>query len=164
MKKKSAYSRIKKFILALLVVVLAFIVYVEIVNRNSKQMTYRQKVLKAVYPILMWFSGSTGKHKDRLSGSQAPHVPFYTLKAKLINGDSINFSDFKGKKVLIVNTASECGYTGQYKELQDLYEKSGIVIVGFPANDFKGQEPGSNEEIATFCKANFGVTFPLAEK
>jgi glutathione peroxidase len=164
MKKKTTYSRLKKVLVIFLVFVLAFVAYVEIVNRNSKQMTYRQKVLKAVYPLWMWFSRSTGKHKDKHSGNQLPPVSFYSLKAKLINGDTLDFAKLEGRKVLIVNTASECGYTGQYRELQHLYENSDLAIIGFPANDFKGQEPGSNQEIAAFCKANYGVTFHLAEK
>ncbi len=83
-----------------------------------------------------------------------------------ITGDTIHFANFKGKKILIVNTASKCGYTPQYTDLERLYElyKENLVIVGFPANDFKQQEPGSNEEINTFCKKNYGVTFPMAAK
>jgi glutathione peroxidase len=75
-------------------------------------------------------------------------------------------SNYKGRKMLIVNTASECGYTPQYKELQELYDKHGdkVVVLGFPANNFGGQEPGSNQEIATFCEKNYGVTFPVFEK
>ena len=83
-----------------------------------------------------------------------------------LNEATIDFSKYKGKKVLIVNTASECGYTPQYADLQKLYEahKSNLVIVGFPANNFGGQEPGSNTEIKGFCKKNYGVTFPMAGK
>ncbi|MBX2888529.1 MAG: glutathione peroxidase [Ferruginibacter sp.] len=83
-----------------------------------------------------------------------------------ITGDTIHFANFKGKKILIVNTASKCGYTPQYTDLERLYEsyKNNLVIVGFPANDFKQQEPGSNEEINAFCKKNYGVTFPMAAK
>ena len=84
-----------------------------------------------------------------------------------LEGDNFNFSDLKGKKVLVVNTASKCGLTPQYKELQSLFETykdNGFVIVGFPANDFMAQEPGSNEEIATFCEKNYGVTFPMMAK
>jgi glutathione peroxidase len=82
------------------------------------------------------------------------------------NGTTYDFSQLKGKKVLLVNTASNCGYTGQYDELQKLHEKfqNKLVILGFPANDFKEQETGSDEDIATFCKINFGVTFPLMKK
>jgi len=90
----------------------------------------------------------------------------YDFKVPGLDGSTIDFSKYKGKKVLIVNTASECGYTPQYADLQKLYEahKSNLVIVGFPANNFGGQEPGSNTEIKEFCKKNYGVTFPMAGK
>jgi glutathione peroxidase len=90
----------------------------------------------------------------------------YDFKVEALDGSTIDFSTFKGKKILIVNTASECGYTKQYEGLQKLYDtyKEKLVIVGFPANNFGGQEPGSNETIAAFCKKNFGVTFPMAAK
>jgi len=90
----------------------------------------------------------------------------YDFKVKGIDGTQIDFSKFKGKKILIVNTASECGYTPQYADLQKLHEQYGkkLVVLGFPANNFKGQEPGTNEEIDAFCKKNFGVTFALSEK
>jgi glutathione peroxidase len=90
----------------------------------------------------------------------------YDFKVKGLDGNTIDFADFKGKKILIVNTASQCGYTPQYEELEKLYEKykGKLVVIGFPANNFGQQEPGSNEDIATFCKKNFGVTFPMAEK
>lgn len=83
-----------------------------------------------------------------------------------LDGGEIAISDFKGKKILIVNTASECGYTSQYEQLQELHESMGdkLVIIGVPANDFGGQEPGTHAEIATFCQKNYGVTFPLTEK
>lgn len=90
----------------------------------------------------------------------------YDFKAPGLTGGTINFSDFKGKKILIVNTASKCGNTPQYADLEKLYEKykDKLVIVGFPANNFGAQEPGSNEEIGEFCKKNYGVSFPMAEK
>jgi glutathione peroxidase len=90
----------------------------------------------------------------------------YDFKVPGLDGSTIDFSKYKGKKVLIVNTASECGYTPQYADLQKLYEahKSNLVIVGFPANNFGGQEPGTNTEIKEFCKKNYGVTFPMAGK
>ncbi len=83
-----------------------------------------------------------------------------------IDGESKNLSDFKGKKMLFVNTASRCGFTPQYKELQELHEKHGeeLVIIGFPANNFLGQEPGSNDQIKAFCQKNYGVSFMLSEK
>jgi len=90
----------------------------------------------------------------------------YDFKVEGLDGNTIDFSSFKGKKILIVNTASQCGYTPQYEGLEKLYEqyKDKLVIVGFPANNFGAQEPGSNEEIKTFCKKNYGVSFPMAAK
>lgn len=90
----------------------------------------------------------------------------HSFKVKSIEGKTINFADFKGKKILIVNTASKCGYTPQYEALQKVYEqyKNKLVIVGFPANNFGGQEPGSDSEVQEFCKVRYGVTFPLASK
>jgi glutathione peroxidase len=90
----------------------------------------------------------------------------YDFKVTALDGGTIDFAKFKGKKILIVNTASECGFTPQYEGLEALYEKykDKLVIVGFPANNFGGQEPGTNDEIKTFCKKNYGVTFPMAEK
>lgn len=92
---------------------------------------------------------------------------FYDFKVKTIDGNEFDFAKLKGKKVLIVNTASKCGYTPQYEKLQKLYEQYGgekFVIVAFPSNDFLNQEPGTNEEIEQFCKKNYGVTFPIMEK
>jgi glutathione peroxidase len=90
----------------------------------------------------------------------------HDFKVPSLDGNTIDFSKFKGKKILVVNTASECGYTPQYADLQKLYDayKTKLVVVGFPANNFGGQEPGSNAEIKDFCKKNYGVTFPMAEK
>jgi glutathione peroxidase len=95
-----------------------------------------------------------------------PMTSIYDLSITLNNGQTKPLADFKGKKLLLVNTASNCGYTDQYKDLQQLYEqyKDDLVVIGFPANDFKEQEKGSDEEIATFCQVNYGVTFPLAKK
>ncbi len=89
-----------------------------------------------------------------------------SAKVKSIDGADVDFSQYKGKKVLIVNVASECGYTPQYEDLQKLSEayKDKLVILGFPANNFGGQEPGTNEEIKSFCRENYSVTFPLFEK
>lgn len=90
----------------------------------------------------------------------------YDFKVAALSGGEIDFAQFKGKKVLIVNTASKCGYTPQYEGLEKLYEryKNKLVIVGFPANNFLAQEPGANVEIAAFCKKNYGVSFPMAAK
>ncbi|RYE23417.1 MAG: glutathione peroxidase [Sphingobacteriales bacterium] len=90
----------------------------------------------------------------------------YDFKVASLSGGTIDFSAFKGKKILIVNTASKCGYTPQYEGLEKLYKehKDKLVIVGFPANNFMAQEPGSNETIAEFCQKNYGVSFPMASK
>jgi glutathione peroxidase len=92
---------------------------------------------------------------------------FYDFKTTTLDGKPFDFESLKGKRVLIVNTASECGYTPQYKQLQELYATYGgekFVIIGFPANNFGGQEPGSDAEIASFCEKNYGVTFPMMSK
>lgn len=90
----------------------------------------------------------------------------YDFKVPGLEGGTIDISQFKGKKIMIVNTASKCGNTPQYSELEQLYKKykEKLVIIGFPANNFGGQEPGSKEEISEFCKRNYGVTFPMADK
>lgn len=97
-----------------------------------------------------------------------PNMPtsIYGFKVTALNGSTIDFSAFKGKKILIVNTASKCVYTPQYEGLEALYKKykDRLVIVGFPANNFFHQAPGTSEEIAAFCKKNYGVSFPMAEK
>jgi glutathione peroxidase len=90
----------------------------------------------------------------------------YEFKMNSIDGKLIDFSQYKGKTLLIVNTASKCGYTPQYAELEKLHEQFGnkVIILGFPANNFGGQEPGTNADIASFCKANYGVNFQMFEK
>lgn len=92
---------------------------------------------------------------------------FYDFTVNDIDGKSFSLSQLKGKKVMVVNTASECGFTPQYKDLEALYEKykdKNFVIIGFPANNFGGQEPGANDEIKSFCSKNYGVTFPMMAK
>lgn len=91
---------------------------------------------------------------------------FYRFKAKTLDGGEFDFSTLKGKKVMIVNTASKCGFTPQYKELEEVYEqyKGDLVIIGFPANNFANQEPGTASEIRKFCSENYGVTFPMMAK
>ena len=92
---------------------------------------------------------------------------FFDLNIKNINKEIINFSDFKGKTILLVNVASNCGFTKQYDGLQTLYEKykeKNFIVIGIPSNQFGGQEPGSNNEIKDFCETNFNITFPLTDK
>ncbi len=99
-------------------------------------------------------------------GHAAPPRSIYDFKVAGLLGDTIDFSQFRGKKILIVNTASHCGFTPQYEGLEKLYKthKDKLVIVGFPANNFASQEPGTNQEISEFCTRNYGVSFPMAAK
>jgi glutathione peroxidase len=100
-------------------------------------------------------------------GTMHAQTNFYDFIVKDITGEDYPLSQLKGKKVLVVNTASKCGFTPQYEGLEELYKKYGsdnFVIIGFPANNFAKQEPGTNEEIAAFCKKNYGVTFPMMSK
>ncbi len=97
----------------------------------------------------------------------APPSDFFALQATDIDGKSVPLSKYRGKTVLVVNTASQCGFTSQYEGLQDLYtryQERGLVVMGFPANDFGGQEPGDNAQIKKFCESQFKVTFPLFSK
>jgi len=96
----------------------------------------------------------------------ATFISIYEFKVTGLDGKAINLSKYKGKKILIVNTASKCGNTPQYETLEKLYEghKDKLVIIGFPANNFHEQEPGTNSEIQEFCKKNYGVSFPMSEK
>lgn len=130
-------------------------------------LSLRQKVLKIVYLLFV-------RSKQKLTKQQAihneklitPSVPFHSLSVLLGNGKELPFEKLRGKKVLLVNTASNCGYTPQYTELQKLYQhsKEDLEIIAFPANDFKEQEKGSDDDIAAFCSRNYGVSFPIAKK
>lgn len=96
-----------------------------------------------------------------------PAMSFFDLSATDINGQLVKLDQYRGKRIMVVNTASECGYTPQYAQLQELYtayKDKGFVIIGFPSNDFGGQEPGTEKEIAAFCQKNFGVEFPMMAK
>ena len=102
-----------------------------------------------------------------MSGLKSQETNFYSFKVKDIDGNEISLSEFKGKKVLVVNVASKCGFTSQYEDLQRLYEEYGgnnFTIIGFPANNFLNQEPGTNEDIKQFCTLNYGVSFPMMAK
>ena len=120
-----------------------------------------KKIFLAALPLLLF--------SFVIPSSTAPTMKaasIYQFKVPGLLGGTIDFSKFKGKKILVVNTASKCGNTPQYDDLESLYKqyKDQLVIVGFPANNFGGQEPGTNDEIAAFCKKNYGVTFPMAAK
>ncbi len=106
------------------------------------------------------------KQKARPAETPIASQSFHDFKMKAIDGTEIDFKQYKGKKVLLVNTASKCGFTPQYAELEELQKKYGdkVVILGFPANNFGGQEPGTNGEIQEFCKKNYGVSFQMFEK
>jgi glutathione peroxidase len=109
--------------------------------------------------MLSWING-------KFSGAKAIQGSIYDFKMKSLSGKEIDFGQFRGKKLLIVNTASRCSYTGQLEDLQKLHEQYAdrVTVLGFPANDFLWQEPGSNHDIAEFCSINYGVSFQLFEK
>ena len=104
--------------------------------------------------------------KDTISATNQEKPSFYDLKAVSLDGETIDMSKYKGKKIIVLNVASKCGYTPQYADWQKFYEsnKDQVEVLGFPCNQFLGQEPGSSDEIATFCQKNYGVTFPMFDK
>jgi glutathione peroxidase len=154
---------IRKLIIAFLVILMVALLL------KRKDMTWRQSLLKTFYPVIMLpgklFGGSS---KGVINKKQMqPTSSFYELQVTLNNGTTLSLETLKGKKLMLVNTASDCGYTGQYAELETLYKlykDKGLVIIGFPANDFKQQEQRDDAAIAEFCKVNYGVTFLLAKK
>ncbi|KMQ67325.1 glutathione peroxidase [Chryseobacterium sp. FH2] len=128
--------------------------------------------MKKVFLLMLSFVAflqSCMNQKSEVSKAKTDELmgkTIYDFKVESLDGKEINFADFKGKKILIVNTASECGFTPQYADLEKVAEeyKDKVVVVGFPANNFGGQEPATNTEIGAFCQKNYGVTFPLAAK
>ncbi|MFH7019114.1 glutathione peroxidase [Flavobacterium sp. FlaQc-47] len=109
----------------------------------------------------------TSKNKLSKTDKVMAKENIYQFKVQDLSGDTFDFASLKGKKVMIVNTASKCGLTPQYKDLEATYKEykdKGFVIIGFPANNFASQEPGTNKEIETFCQQNYGVTFPMMDK
>ena len=131
-----------------------------------------RKIVSLVTSVSFFFSCQNQAQKKQTATATPTTTPMaketiYQFKVEDLSGDSFDFSTLKGKKILVVNTASECGLTPQYEQLQAIYEKykdKNFVIVGFPANNFGAQEPGSNQQIATFCQKNYGVTFPMMAK
>jgi glutathione peroxidase len=167
MQSKNKKNWVKWMAVLLLLVLLSCSLNIFKTTKNSNSMTTRQKILKAAYPAMMWFTKVTGVNSKSITnkGVTSPES-FYNLPATLIDDSAINLNQYKGKKILLVNTASDCGYTGQYEQLEKLYQqhREKLVILGFPANDFKGQEKGTDLAIASFCKLNYGVSFPLFKK
>jgi glutathione peroxidase len=159
---------LRKTIIFFLSAGIIFFLYVAIINWDTMDMSGRQKIMKAIYPAITSVGRWLGKNADVIENGNhiKPPVPIYGITIETNDGKSQPMSDFKGKKIMIVNTASDCGYTAQYDGLQALHEKLGdkLVIIGFPANDFKEQEKGTDEEIGAFCRKNYGVSFLLAKK
>ncbi|WP_310557906.1 glutathione peroxidase [Flavobacterium sp.] len=125
-----------------------------------------KKILIIVCGVFLFWS-CQGQNKPAKTKMTMSKQTIYQFKVEDLSGKTFDFASLKGKKIMIVNTASKCGLTPQYKELEALYKEyssKGFVIVGFPANNFAGQEPGTNKEIATFCQLNYGVTFPMMDK
>lgn len=127
--------------------------------------------MQKYYVFILLFSmlscKNVAQNTTNMDSKTTPTASLHDFTVTDLYGDTFNMADLKGKKVMVVNTASKCGLTPQYKDLQALYEKyqdQNFVIIGFPANDFMQQEPGSNEDIATFCEVNYGVTFPMMAK
>lgn len=123
----------------------------------------------AIACFLMLSCQNQAQTKSQSSATQQSTMKqsIHSFKVTDLEGKEFDFATLKGKKIMIVNTASKCGLTPQYKDLQALYEQykdKGLVIVGFPANDFMSQEPGTNQEIGVFCRKNYGVTFPMMSK
>lgn len=145
---------------SVLVLLAGFVIY----QSKKNHMTIRQYLMKWVYPA---FSTLMQKRAIQLSNETAiPPVNFYSLKAVKNDGTIFSFDSLRGKTVLIVNTASDCGYTPQYAQLQKLHNQYGdkLTILAFPSNDFKNQEKGSDAEIAQFCRKSYAVTFPIMKK
>jgi glutathione peroxidase len=142
------------------------------INYCSFAIKQNQKTMKKIIGLFFMFilstcGFSTVKTKPENASMKQNASSFYDFSLTTLDGTkTIQFEQFKGKKVLLVNVASKCGFTPQYEKLQALHEQYGdkVVILGFPANNFGGQEPGSHEDIASFCKKNYGVTFQLFEK
>lgn len=129
---------------------------------NFPNFTIKMRLLIFSLPAIILLS----LHVPKMQNDMQTIPDIYQFRVASLDGGIIDFSKFKGKKILIVNTASKCGYTPQYAQLEELYKEhqDRLVVVGFPANNFGAQEPGSNSEIKEFCTKNYGVTFPMAAK
>ncbi len=153
----------KSILIGLLIIVSGAIVYIAIPKKSNKHMNIKQRILKAAYPLVMKMSKKN--HLNNIK-NEKPTSDFLNLKITLNDGSMLPLDSFKGKKILIVNTASDCGFTGQYDQLEKLYQKhkDRLIVIGFPTNEFGNQEKGNDASIASFCKINYGVQFPIAIK
>jgi glutathione peroxidase len=153
----------KSILIGILIIVSGAIIYIAIPKKSNKHMNIKQRILKAAYPLVMKMS-----KKNHLNNSknEKPSADFFNLKIMLNDGSMLPLDSFKGKKIMIVNTASDCGFTGQYDQLEELYQKhkDRLIIIGFPSNEFGNQEKGNDASIESFCKINYGVHFPIAIK
>ncbi len=131
-------------------------------------MTTRQKLLKAFYPLLMAVNKliSPAKWIQFNKKNTKPILSFYALSAETITGIIIDFKELKGKKIVIVNTASDCGFTRQYAQLESLYKqyRNSLVMIAFPSNNFQNQETADDSAIGEFCRINYGISFPVIKK
>ncbi len=156
----------KRFLIKLFIA--AFVIVLVLFMCKEKEMTFKQSLLKTIYPVVMFVGKIFPSKQASIANDKQiiPHLSFYDFVQTNINGDTIHFSAFKGKKIMIVNTASDCGFTAQYDELETLSKQNRdkLVVIGFPANDFKDQEKGDDHSISQFCKLNYGVTFLLMKK
>jgi len=162
-------SRLSIKVIALLTLIIVLIGWACSSSKvQTENMSKRQSMLRSFYPTLTKVTKFFGVKTRSINpaSTKNPVTSVYQIPIELNDGTEVTLEQWKGKKIILVNTASDCGYTGQYEELQELYKqnKGDLVIIGFPANDFKKQEKGSNEEIAAFCKKNYGVEFPIAMK
>ena len=157
----------KKILFISAALIVALILYITLSNLNM-EMSFRQKILKAAYPVFTALNRLTGAHAQIRTNEHGtePLSPVLQIPVVMNDGSTKTLADFYGKKIMIVNTASDCGYTHQFDDLQKLYETMGnkLIIIGFPSNDFKEQEKGTDSEIESYCRRNYGVTFPLAQK
>jgi len=149
----------KAILVGILIIVSGTIVYISIPKKSNKHMDIKQRILKAAYPLVMKMS-----KKNHLTNfnNVKPITVFFDLKIMLNDGTTLTQDSLKGKKIMIVNTASDCGFTGQYDQLEKLYQKhkDRLIIIGFPSNEFGNQEKGSNESIGNSAPS-FSMIFKL---
>ncbi len=154
-----------KTVLFIVVPLTILATYVLIDNRKNKHLSFRQKMIKSMYPLIMKSGTSSAMVLSNVENKK-PNESIFNIPLQQIDGSPFKWELAKGKKLLLVNTASDCGFTPQYETLEALHKKYAdkLVVIGFPCNEFKNQEKGSDENIAQFCRLNFGVTFPMITK